>query len=293
MAEDVFPPFSVRNRGAHAQIDNDCPETTRIGLLHLLHRLVGQEYVAGWDAILTELQRIGRLKPQDFIKDKAVWADTLLSGLEWDKAFDFCERLYSHLAQETGYHNETDRWVVSTPRSEVQEYIAKELQNIFLEEHLAFEFSGGKVRRRGRRNTVDQISRAELVLGDPRLSRALMHFNKALRYFRNVSQPDYENSVKEAVCAVEAAGRALFQSGGSTLGDVVKSITGSESGQVPKTIAKTFDGLYGYRNSGEGVGHGGSSGGRVTKELAEYSLALASSQIVLLVDLASEPEIPF
>jgi hypothetical protein len=101
--------------------------------------------------------------------------------------------------------------------------------------------------------------------------------------------------VKEAVCAVEAVARVLFPSGGSTLGDVVKSITGSEFGQLPKTIANTFNGLYGFRNAGEGVGHGGATGGAVTKELAEYALGVAASQIILLADLAAtlEPDIPF
>jgi hypothetical protein len=195
----------------------------------------------------------------------------------------------------TGYNKQLQEPGIIKARSEVQEYIASELQRLFLEDHLAFEFSNGLVRRRGRRNTAEKVARAELVLGDPRLSAALGHFNKALRYFRNVSQPDHENAVKEAVCAVEATARALFPSAGSTLGDVLKSITGSEVGQLPKPIAKTFEGLYGFRSGGEGVGHGGTTGGPVTKELAEYSLALAASQIVLLVDLsiALESEVPF
>ena len=101
--------------------------------------------------------------------------------------------------------------------------------------------------------------------------------------------------MKEAVCAVEAAARALFPSGGSTLGDVANSITGVGPGQLPKPIAKTFHGLYGFRSAGEGVGHGGAEGGAATKELAEYALAVAASQIVLLVELAAslEPDIPF
>jgi hypothetical protein len=75
----------------------------------------------------------------------------------------------------------------------------------------------------------------------------------------------------------------------------VKSITGSALGQLPKPIAQTFTGLYGFRSGGEGVGHGGATGGPVTKELAEYALAVAASQIVLLVDLAvaAEPDVPF
>lgn len=239
-----------------------------------------------------ELQRIARVRP-DF---RTFDVEELLLALPWDKVFDFCERLYGHLAQDVHFYNgRTEERELVTPRSEVQEYIAGELQRLFLEEHLAFEFSNGLVRRRGRRHMADQVARAELVLGDPRLSKALAHFNKALRYFRNVSQPDPENVVKEAVCAVEATARVLFPSGGSTLGEVVKSITGSELGQLPKPIAQTFHGLYGFRSGGEGVGHGGAAGGAVTKELAEYALALAASQIVLLVDLsiALEPEVPF
>ena len=296
MADEIAAPFSTRNRGAHAQIDNDCPQTTRTGLHHILYRLVNQNYVQDWNAVVGELQRIARVRPLFNRVHANEEVEDLLFNLEWDKVFDFCERLYSHLAQEAWrYNEEVDGQELVVSRSDVQNYIGNELRGLFLEEHLAFEFSNGLVRRRSRRHTADRITRTELVLGDPRLSSALAHFNKALRYFRDVSQPDFENVVKEAVCAVEATARALFPSGGSTLGDVVKSITGSDSGQLPKPIAKTFHGLYGFSSGGEGVRHGGAAGGAATKELAEYALAVAGSQIVLLVDLAimSEPDVPF
>jgi hypothetical protein len=190
LAEEIFPPFSARNRGAHAQIDNECPETTRIGLLHLLHRLVEQRYVAGWGEVIGELQRIARVKPE-FSRDPQDAEQLLLELQPWDKVFDFCERLYSHLTQEASrWNGQSEEWELIAARSEVQEYTANELRRLFIEEHLAFEFSNGLVRRRGRRHTAEQVSRAELVLGDPRLSAARAHFNKALRYFRNVSQPD-------------------------------------------------------------------------------------------------------
>jgi len=291
LTEKIWPPFSTRNRGAHAQIDNECPESTRVGLLHIVLKAVDLHYVEDHRTVIRELERIARVRP-DAYSD----IDGLLMQLPWDKVFDFCERFYNHLAQDhQRYDRELEALVEVSTKSEAQQYIVGELQRLFLEENLAFEFSDGIVRRRGRRNTVDQVSRAEVVLGDPRLAKALGHFNKALRYFRNISQPDPENVVKEAVCAVEAAARALFPSGGSTLGEVVKSIAGVGPGQLPKPIAKTFEGLYGFRNAGEGVGHGGADGGAATKELSEYALAMSASQIVLLVDLAAalEPDIPF
>jgi hypothetical protein len=291
LTEKILPPFSARNLGAHAQIDKECPESTRVGLLHIVLRAIKHNYVEDYQTVVQELERIARVRPDQYSE-----IDGLLMQLPWDRVFDFCERFYNHLAQDyQRYDGEVETLMLVTAKSEAQKYIASELQRLFLEENLAFEFSDGIVRRRGRRNTVDQVSRAEVVLGDRRLAKALGHFNKALRYFRNVSQPDPENVVKEAVCAVEAAARALFPSGGSTLGEVVKSITGIGPGQVPKPIAKTFEGLYGFRSAGDGVGHGGSQGGPATSELAEYALALAASQIVFLVDLAavSEPDIPF
>jgi len=291
LSEKTLPPFSARNRGAHAQIDNECPQSTRIGLLHIVLNALSQNYVEDNRAVVRELERIARVRP-----DALSNIDDLLMRLPWDKVFDFCERFYNHLAQDyQRYDQELEAVVQVTAKSEAQQYIADELQRLFLEENLAFEFSAGVVRRRGRRNTADQVSRAEVVLGDPRLAKSLGHFNKALRYFRSVSQPDPENVVKEAVCAVEAAAKALFPSGGSTLGDVTKSITGVGPGQLPKPIANTFHGLYGFRSAGEGVGHGGAEGGAATKELSEYALAVAASQIVLLVDLAAalEPDIPF
>jgi hypothetical protein len=295
LSEEMVPPFSARDSGAHAQIDGDFPEGARFGLLHVLLDLVEREYVGGWPRVVRELERIGRVRPERFAGN-IDGAEPALLALEWDKVFDFCERLYSHLTMDVYRENrETGEYELTTRRGDVQEYVSTELRRLFLEERLAVEFSGGIVRRRGRLNTVKQISRAEMVLGDPRFSVARGHFNKALRYFRNVSQPDYQNVVKDAVCAVEATARVLFPTGGSTLGEILKFITSSGENKLPKSIAKTIDGLYAFRNGGEGVSHGGATGGAVTKELAEYALALSATQIVLLVDMeiAADSGAPF
>ncbi|MCV2355303.1 hypothetical protein LNV09_14200 [Paucibacter sp. B2R-40] len=53
--------------------------------------------------------------------------------------------------------------------------------------------------------------------------------------------------------------------------------------------------LFFHQLCGEGVAHGGATGGKVTPEIAEYMLAVFTSQIILFVDLenASAAEIPF
>lgn len=295
------PPFSARNRGAHRQIDNAFPPSARNGLMHILFGLVERNYL-GWAAIAREIQRIGRLPPVEYdesrvasLKQAKEDAQTGLNALNWDKAYDFCERLHSHLARDVG-HYWNDEFQLQTSKAEVQTLIADEIQRLFSEEGLAFEFTEGLVRRRGRKHTVDVTTRAQVVLGDPRLGGARRHYDKALQFFRSPSKPDYENAVKEAVCAVEAAGKALFpQAKAATLGDLAKWFLSTNDVAVPKALVNTITGIYGYRSGGDGVGHGGASGGAATAEVAEYVLAVCASQIIYLVDLSNsqEKDVPF
>jgi len=298
MIESPTEPFSARNGTQHRHIDSEFPATARNGVLHLLFDLVSKHYVHGWAEIATELQRIARLPPSDYESPRVSKIRKAREDAElaWEKAYDFCERLYGHLACEVAYYDDDGRHVVKTSRGEVQAYIESEIQRIFSEEGLAFEFSDGIVRRSGRKHTVDMASRAHVVLGAARLESARKHYNKALQFFRNPSKPDFENSVKEAVCAVEAAGKALFPTArASTLGDLAKWLATAKDVSVPKALCSTITAVYTYRSGGDGVGHGGTSGGAATAEVAEYMLAVCASQVIYLVDLANAQEgnIPF
>lgn len=295
-------PFSSRNRGAHKQVDRDFPVTARNALLHILFDLVERNYVSGWISIARELQRISRTIPTEYepskvaslrkAKDDSI---ALLQELEWDKVYDFCERLHGHLASAVGY-TWNDEFQETTSKAQVQTYISDELQRLFNEESLAFEFSQGMVSRRGRKHTVEVTTRAQVVLGDPRLASARRHYDKAMNFFRSPSKPDYENSVKEAVCAVEAAGKVLFPtSKSSTLGELAKWLANTTEVSVPKALAQTVTAIYAYRCGGNEVGHGGADGGVATAEVAEYVLAVCASQIIYFVDLSNsrDNEIPF
>ena len=298
MADSQHVPFSARHRGQNRQIDGDVPASARNGLLHLLYDLVEKSYVGDWIPVAKELHRIGRLTPTEYdsrsvpsIRQARADAEAAVASLHWQKVYDFCERLHSHLARDVGYGG-FDEFVITTSRSDVQAYIASELQRLFFEEGLAFEFSEGNVRRRGRKHTVDVAARAQVVLGDPRLGDARRHFEKALQFYRSFAKPDYENAVKESVCAVEGAGKALFPAAKSaTLGDLAKWLMSTKEVAVPKALVQTITAIYAYRSGGDGVGHGGSSGGRATAEVAEFVLAVCASQIIYLVDVANQQDV--
>lgn len=295
-------PFSARVRGTHRQVDSEFPASARVGLLHLLAELIEKGFIDNWIPFARELQRLGRLPPVQYdgqtvahLKQARNDATVALDGLSWERCYDFCERLHSFLARDVGHYNNFG-FEVETEKSEVQSLIGDELQRLFAEEQLAYEFSEGMVRRRGRKHTVDVSTRAQVVLGDPRLASARRHYDKALQFFRDPRQPDFENTVKEAVCAVEAVGKILYPAAkASTLGELARWLGANKERPIPKALAQTITGIYAYRSGGDGVGHGGADGGAATLEVAEYVLAVSASQIIYLVDVAStyDENIPF
>lgn len=294
-------PFSRRSADPKAGIDNEFPESARIGLLHLLHELVAEEFVIGWPAVAQELRRIDRREPGEYDSRnnndvQAARDDVrmILNEIVWGKAFDFCEFLYSKLAAETRVWREgEDALITDKTLDVVRVEIAKRIQQLFLEENFIYDFVDGEVVRRGSPHTLSRIDRASVALGDARLEEARAHFRKALAFFRDRVDVDYENAVKEAVCAVEAAAKRLFPGArGATLGDVIKKLTGEKQHQIPHALAGVFTSLYAYRNGAAGVSHGASSGGAVSATTADFTIAVAASQIIFLVEMEQAQRAP-
>jgi AbiJ N-terminal domain 4 len=291
-------PFSARNRREKSWIEEDFPASARNGLLHVLNDAIEKDCLRGWSVAAKELRRIARVVPTEYsdrsvesIKKARFDVESQLDQIAWDRAYDFCERLYSHLTEDISRSYDNEEIIIT--KGQAQLFFSEEVQRLFEEEGLGYEFRDGLVQRRGRRHTINQTNKAEIALTDQRLDSARIHFSKALRYFHDRKKTDHENTVKEAVCAVEAAAKELFPDAkAKTLGDFVSWATSSERSLLPKTIGHTFSGLYGFRNSGEGVAHGAASGGAVTAELSEYILGIAASQIVFLADLVKNDEEP-
>lgn len=296
-------PFSARTNQSHRQVDADFPDTARAGLLHLLADLVEKRYVADWVVIARELHRTGRFELVSYdtssvssLKQAQANATSALQKLEWPKIYDFCERLYSRLPNQVGWVDGYGNYTEEISRADSQAYIAAELQRLFLEESLAYDFTDGAVRRRGRKHTVELSSKAHVVLGAVELISARQHFEKARQFFQHPTKPDFENAVKEAVCAVEATGKVLFpMAKASTLGDLIKWFGTTDVVSVPKALIQTLTGIYAFRSGAEGVAHGATTGGKVSADITEYVLAVCASQIIFLVDLANslEGDVPF
>ena len=101
-----------------------------------------------------------------------------------------------------------------------------------------------------------------------------MHLKKALELFSDRQKPDYENSVKESISAVEAMCNIIVGNDGAnaTLGNSTKKL--KECGvNIHSAMESAFSKLYGYASDSGGIRHGAIEFVEVPSEDAKFMLA--------------------
>jgi len=284
--------LGVKTTGGKLVYD-DFPTNARIALDYMLHGMNQKGYLTGLDELELELKRIGRFTINDFerVKGTATFFRPfdLLYELEWHQVFEFCERIYVRFLKEIELDN---GWVWL---DEVRRYFSEEVNLILDEENLAYHFENGVFVRRGRAQTQKATERVGTVLSDPKLDEVRKLFNKARSEFDRRPEPDTENCVKDAVCALEVCIEILTgRNAGKDFAVAIKQSSGNDPRQIPSPIGESMVKLHGYRGSGVNVSHGSLNGNKVTMLEAELVLSMVATFITYLVDLMpAEDEIPF
>lgn len=99
----------------------------------------------------------------------------------------------------------------------------------------------------------EEIGSVELALTSAEFPGVQAHLKSALALFSNRQHPDYRNSIKESICAVESIAQAITKKEKATLGDALKII--GESSNLHPALEKAFIKLYGYTSDGDGIRH--------------------------------------
>lgn len=111
------------------------------------------------------------------------------------------------------------------------------------------------------------------------------HIKKALALYDDIKAPDYENSVKESISAVEAMCCIITGMSGAqaTLGAAIKKL--KDSGvHIHSAMERAFLALYGYTSDENGIRHGGIDFTSVPAEDAKYMLISCSAFVNYLIE---------
>jgi hypothetical protein len=120
-----------------------------------------------------------------------------------------------------------------------------------------------------------EIEMLEQALEDDRFSGVAGHLASALDHYSNRAHPDYRNSIKESISAVESMARIVSGNPKATLGDALKTI--AARGALHTSLKDGFLKLYGYTSDEGGIRHAMMDEPNLTDTDARYFLLSCTS----------------
>lgn len=176
-------------------------------------------------------------------------------GCEWYEAYDFIEFVANN-------YN----------RYQFRDSFAQSCNLVLEKEVSAYRFVAGLLSR-----ITDQEQQQEIEITLDRARGPInTHIRRALELFSDRESPDYRNSIKESISAVESlVAKTTGEKG--TLGQLIKKLE-DEIGLHP-ALRSAFDKLYGYTSDEGGIRHALLEAKTIQFEDAKFFLVVCSAFI--------------
>lgn len=174
----------------------------------------------------------------------------------WYKVLDFCEDLL--------------QW----DSVQINEF-GKELNDIFEHDGVGYRIVGDEIAPITNDQEIQAIKTA-MTLPD-QLAGARTHIATALQLLSDRENPDYRNSIKESISAVEAVCMVLVGDESASLGKALKRL--EDNGiKIHPSLKSGFSSIYGYTSDQGGIRHAMIEEGTVaTQEDALFMLVSCSA----------------
>jgi hypothetical protein len=101
------------------------------------------------------------------------------------------------------------------------------------------------------------------------------HLNRAVQHLSNKQTPDYRNSIKESISAVESLCAIITKDPKATLGQALKTI--EKNHDLHPALKSSFSSLYGYTSDADGIRHKLLDDDNLKQEDAIYMLVSCSA----------------
>ncbi len=163
------------------------------------------------------------------------------------------------------------------------EFIAA-CNRVLEEEVTAYRFVGRIIVDIHTQQDLEEITEA-LALPD-KFAPVRTHLNTALQLYADRKNPDYRNSIKESISAVESLCKILVQSPTATLGQALKAL--EQRLDLHGALKASFGQLYGWTSDASGIRHAMMELPNVNAEDARFMLIACAAFVNYVVVKASK-----
>lgn len=182
----------------------------------------------------------------------------------WNEVYDFIEFVVGT------YERSRQRLPASLERS--MQRLPASLNRILERESSGYRVVSGHV--------VDitseqEVQMLELAIRDTRFAGVSAHLERALELLSDREHPDYRNSIKESISAIESIARIVTENPKATLADALKAL--EKKGNLHPALKDGFVKLYGYTNDEQGIRHAMLDEPNITAADAKFFLLSCTS----------------
>ncbi|MGH8953687.1 MAG: AbiJ-NTD4 domain-containing protein [Microbacterium sp.] len=202
--------------------------------------------------------------------DERVWGmvKSCLLKDEWFDALDMIEAV-------AGYMKRFEDWHTNEVAS-----MAVDLYNSVFETHLVgYRFIDFKIVPLDSDVDVDAV--AEAIKASRDYAGARGHLQRASELLSDRKNPDYRNSIKESISAVEAVVRKITREG--TLGAGLKKLKAAGV-TVHSALEGAWSKMYGWTSDADGIRHAALDPADADQAIAKYMLVTCSAFVTYLIE---------
>lgn len=181
------------------------------------------------------------------------------------------------------------QFIVNTYKDDFINEKCMKLCNVYLErEFSSYRCVGGIITPI---TSEEEMSAIKEALSYDFLKPVKTHLKSALGFLSDKKNPDYRNSIKESISAVESICKLITGKFGATLGDALKEI--EKKIEIHGALKSAFSKLYGYTSDKEGIRHALMDKPDLNFEDAKFMLVACSTFINYLVVKSEKSGIQF
>ena len=218
---------------------------------------------------------------------------SVLEDLPWYILYDVIEYGYDYLKAnckdcasdcDSVYDEDVEEFYPCEYKSQMNRY-SEGFNSILEQEKSGYRLIGGVISPIVGEVEVACIEEAS----NTQFSSVNTPLQKALQFYSDRENPDYENSIKEAISAVESVCCIITGMSGAqaTLGNALKHL--EDSGlTLHGALKSAFEKMYGYASDTDGIRHGGIDFKNAPAEDAKYMLISCSAFINYLSEKYSK-----
>ena len=202
--------------------------------------------------------RYGILK-SDTISNIRKW----FYSTEWHQVYDFIDFCMNEK-------------IISSKRD-----FSKHLNGVLERENSAYRFIDGKLSPITNTFEIEEIEKTLSLKDYTGLDEVNIHIESALKMLSEKENPDYRNSIKESISAVEALVNKINDSDNDTLGSALNKIDSNV--KIHKALKEGFKKIYGYTSDSDGIRHALNEMSTCDFEDAKFMLVSCSAFINYIV----------